>query len=478
MHIFDIMLRFLHLPLLFFLASVISRGQSNPCYFLKDIGGSGTETSNSAVELSDGTIYVTGSVSNGPYGLNDIPLLKFDACGNLLWTKYYGDSLANDAFYINKTYDDKLLIIGQTGTTTNGSDIVFFELDSSGAVLMQRFYGDSLDQNARYIEQTKNKGFIFCGYTSDPFGSNDSYVVRTDSLGVKQWDLVVGGPSVEYADMVHELPDSNFVMSGDTKSYGAGATDFELVKIHRNGNIIWDKYYGDHLNNGCQGVYLMSNGNYVSYGETEVPNSVAFDFFIQMIDTSGNSISRHTFGGSGADALFGLTETPQTEFMCTGYSRSFNGFQAYDVVFFKVDTAGTMKWLKNIYSPGIDIGYKIIPSLFGDYVITGLFDDNNGNYFLTRTDTVANTNVSVNEPLSTETIRLYPNPASDFLRLEGQQAGSILKVFNALGEKVLERRINGKEASIDIANFASGVYTIFIQVNGKPPVTKKLQIVH
>lgn len=448
----------------------------SPCYFLTDTGTAAAEISNSAVELSDGTIYVTGSQQNGPHGNNDAALLKYDACGNLLWIKYYGDSLANDAYGINKTSDERLVVVGQTGTTQNGSDAFLYVLDTSGAVLMQKLYGDSLDQNLHYVEQTKDKGFVFCGYTSDSFGSNDSYVVKTDSNGIKQWQVVVGGPSGENADMVHELPDGNFVFSGDTKSFGHGATDVEVTKCDKNGNIIWDQYYGDHLDNGCQGIYLLSNGNYLSYGETNISGSVAFDFFIEMIDTSGNVISRHTFGGTAADALFSLTEIGGMDLMCTGYSRSFNGFQAYDVVLFRVDTAGNMKWLKNIYSPGVDIGYKLIPSLFGDYIITGLFAINNNNYFLTRTDTLANTNVG-EAVMKADEFLLAPNPASNETIIE--VAGSTkqtLRIVSMQGIMVMEMELLPGSQRIDVSTLPNGAYTLFIGNKQSPVVVKKMFI--
>lgn len=448
-----------------------------PCYFLKDTGTVNTETSYGAVELSDGSIYVAGVQTSGPFGNDDVALLKYDACGNVLWIKYYGDTLSNDAFYINKTADERLVITGQTATPDNNSDAFLYLLDTSGVVLWQKLYGDSVDQMSKYVEQTADKGFVFCGYTSDAFGSNDTYVVKTDSAGNQQWQLVVGGPSVEYADMVHELPDGNFLFTGDTKSYGNGATDVEITKCDKNGNIIWDKYYGDHLNNGCQGIYLLNNGNYLSYGETEVPNSVAFDFFIEMIDTAGNSISRHAFGGTAADALFSLTELPGLELMCTGYSRSFNGLQAYDIVLFKTDTAGNMKWLKNIYNPGIDIGYKIIPSLYGDYIITGLYAANNGNYFLTRTDTMANTNVAVPAIPAKNDISVFPNPASNELILSENTAKNIT-FFNANGQKIKEFAPNANPAKISISDLPNGFYLLQITQNDGQKLVKKLCVDH
>jgi hypothetical protein len=460
-----------------FCSSAQSSQHLTPCYFLTDTGTSAQEISNSAVELSDGTIYVTGSQENGPYGNNDVALLKYDACGNVLWIKYYGDSLANDAYYLNKTSDEKLIVVGQSATSNNGNDAVLYVLDSSGAILMQKTYGDPLEQMAKYVEQTRDKGFVFCGYTSDAYGSNDGYVVKVDSAGNLKWQGVVGTPGIEYSDMVHELPDGNFLLSGDTKQFG-GNTDVELTKFDRNGNVIWDKTYGDQLENGCQGVYLLSNGNYLSYGETNVMGSVAFDFFIQMVDTAGNSISRHTFGGTAADALFSLTETSGMDLICTGYSRSYNGFQPYDIVLFRVDTAGNMKWLKNIASPGVDIGYKLIPSMFGDYVITGLFGSNNNDYFLMRTDSAPNTNVGV-KSVNYFDAAIYPNPAAGevFIALEGSQDQPV-RIESLAGELISELRLPAGTHRLDVRALPNGAYMLFVGNKQSSMVVKKMFINH
>ena len=77
---------------LFIISSSFIKSQTSSCYFLKDTGSAEIETSNSVVELNDGTIYVTGTQGNGPHGNDDMSLIKFDSCGNVLWIKYFGDS--------------------------------------------------------------------------------------------------------------------------------------------------------------------------------------------------------------------------------------------------------------------------------------------------------------------------------------------------------------------------------------------------
>ena len=64
---------------------------------------------------------------------------------------------------------------------------------------------------------------------------------------------------------------------------------------------------------------------------------------------------------------------------------------------------------------------------------------------------------SINE--SSQSLMLYPNPANDFVTLSGENLG-IVRVYNALGQKVDEIEANGSELRINTAGYESGVYFV------------------
>ena len=64
---------------------------------------------------------------------------------------------------------------------------------------------------------------------------------------------------------------------------------------------------------------------------------------------------------------------------------------------------------------------------------------------------------SVNE--NSQSLMLYPNPANDFLTLNGENLGTV-HVYNALGQKVDEFEANGNEFRINTAGYESGVYFV------------------
>ena len=460
--------------LLFFITSLCINAQSVPCFFQRDTGTVNSEVSQAAVELADGHVYVTGIQSNGPYGNDDIALLKFDNCGTVLWIKYYGDTLTNDAGFINKTSDGQLVVVGQTQISTDTTAIFLYKLDTAGNILFKRQYVNSVHQSVKYVKQTSDKGFLMCGYISDASGTNNSYTLKTDSLGIVQWQQMIGGGADKYAQYAFETSDKNFIVVGDVSNPHTGF-DVEVIKFDKNGNVIWDKYFGDNLNNGSQGIIELSNGDYLFFGETEIQNSVAFDFFIDRIDTAGNNYGRHVFGGTATDALFSLVETNNMNLICTGYSSSYNGGSSNDIVVFKIDTAAQIKWLKNIYNSGADIGYEIEPSVFGGYLATGLFAKNNNNYFLTRTDTIGNTSAGISTIAREEEVNFYPNPCGDVFYVDVAATQNI-EIINVLGECVKKQNLVAGKNTCTI-NLPAGVYTVVVKQGNAIVSCKKISVI-
>jgi hypothetical protein len=67
--------------------------------------------------------------------------------------------------------------------------------------------------------------------------------------------------------------------------------------------------------------------------------------------------------------------------------------------------------------------------------------------------------------LENEGFAIYPNPVSDRLYVISVGEKLSWEIFNTTGQLVLSGKLNSKETSIDMKNFASGIYTISIKNN-------------
>jgi hypothetical protein len=58
-----------------------------------------------------------------------------------------------------------------------------------------------------------------------------------------------------------------------------------------------------------------------------------------------------------------------------------------------------------------------------------------------------------------QAVAVYPNPANDFVTLKGENLGMV-RVYNALGQKVDEYEANGSELRINTMGYENGVYVV------------------
>ncbi len=71
---------------------------------------------------------------------------------------------------------------------------------------------------------------------------------------------------------------------------------------------------------------------------------------------------------------------------------------------------------------------------------------------------------SVRENLQNPSLRVYPNPAVNFISVQGVDAG-LVSVYSVVGAKVLSMQLGEKSNQIDVSTLSPGVY--ILTVNGK-----------
>lgn len=69
-----------------------------------------------------------------------------------------------------------------------------------------------------------------------------------------------------------------------------------------------------------------------------------------------------------------------------------------------------------------------------------------------------------------ETLMVYPNPANDYLMVEGEMTS--FEVYNAIGQCLTAQTVNGNSARISLAGYSNGMYFIRVNNNGEVIVRK------
>ncbi|WP_169736097.1 T9SS type A sorting domain-containing protein [Crocinitomix catalasitica] len=79
------------------------------------------------------------------------------------------------------------------------------------------------------------------------------------------------------------------------------------------------------------------------------------------------------------------------------------------------------------------------------------------------------------------TMNIFPNPANSFVTVDINNPSntiSTFKLFNVIGEEVLEQTIVNGQNKVDVSNFSNGIYFYSILNNNDIIETKKLVIKH
>ena len=77
-----------------------------------------------------------------------------------------------------------------------------------------------------------------------------------------------------------------------------------------------------------------------------------------------------------------------------------------------------------------------------------------------------------NDEFSRKSISYYPNPTQNILNYSSNEIISDIIIFNVLGQKVMETKVNSTQGQIDISTLASGNYVVRGNTEAGPQVYK------
>ena len=181
---------------------------------------------------------------------------------------------------------------------------------------------------------TNDGGYLISGTTTGPpngdktepyYGLDDIWVIKLNNTGNIEWQKVLGGSKKEQIFSTLQLSDGNYLIAGSSPSNISGNKsqvcnggtvfgDGWLVKLDASGNILWNKTFGGAGEDAIYGVTESFDGNYIlvcstpngSHAQKAEIGNGGNDCWIIKVDTDGNIIWENTIGGAGADTPFDI----------------------------------------------------------------------------------------------------------------------------------------------------------------------------
>jgi hypothetical protein len=322
----------------------------------KSLGGSKDDFSTSIKQTKDGGYIVAGGTNSndgdiahhqGSTLTADYWLVKLDATGNKQWEKNYGGNNGDIAMSVIQTKDGGYALAGNTtstnGDVTNVHDTIYgdawiIKTDKLGNIQWQKTYGGSDYEQANSIQQTKDGGYVFCGWTrsnngdvSGNHGNYDFWVVKLDSTGTLKWQKALGGSNGDLAYSIQQTPDNGYIVAGGTTSTDGQVTglhgnlkeDFWVLKLNESGSIQWQQALGGTEFEEARSVDQTKDGGYIVAGWSgwDHPNNGDvtgnhgdYDFWIVKLSASAHAMAIQNISSTN-DFSFTVSPNPAHSFI-------------------------------------------------------------------------------------------------------------------------------------------------------------------
>ena len=342
---------------------------------------------------------------------------------------------------------------------------------------------DSITHFIRQTRQTQDGGFLMAGFYHEPGIKTRAYLIRIDAEGDTTWTQYYGPTSGQTtaATGVAEYVDGGALLTGYRLIPGTPHPSF-LIRTNAQGDQLWLRYYGERSSpNGA--VRVLPDGHIVTWSEYR---ELAWPSYWQQMmltkwDANGGIVwqkrSHYNYYSSTTD----FEVLPNGTFIGTG---SMVG----EGTITKFSPTGDSLWSRNydVFHSDHQL-YDVEPTSDGGFVLCGRGDQNNldptpglETIYVIKTDSLGCVvpgchlvGVQEYEVSLQERLRLWPNPATDHVRLELElppgyrPTGAVQAVLlDASGREVLREtvRLNGTVLShlLPLTPFAPGLYHLHL----------------
>lgn len=211
-------------------------------------------------------------------------------------------------------------------------------------------------------------------------GFQDVFLLKLDSAGAVLSANAYGGSNDEIAFALLQAADSGFFFCGQTQRVSYPNNNFFLTKTNAAGNISWSKVlqssaasYAATMATDVDGSILVAGSQYSSSGN--------YDLVFYKLDTAGNTIFGKKINVFANDRVGHVLPCPAGGYYLSGTSN-------YSTLFLlRLDASGNLTWAKEF--PNTTSGGHLYPASNGGCLVSGTYFQPSGlhDVFLAKLDT-------------------------------------------------------------------------------------------
>ena len=433
--------------------------------WFKEFSGSGEESiGHFVLTCEDNGFLQVGETYDYSNLSSKIFIVKINANGQFLWSREINigeHNLGNSAIELSDGY----LICG---SLDYNSALIKLDKETGSTIFLETFDNGGIDA-FEHISIVPN-GYFAAGYvhSEDPFNTfyteGEGFIMFLD----ENMNELSSQNLSQFIDQAYRVQNINneLIISGLSE----GASDYKVIKMSLDGNIIWHYSYGGDEEDHCFGMDVNSDGDIFLAGHT-LSGTQNWDTYTVKIDNNGNLIWDSIKGNPRGfnpeyihDEAWGVKATDDGGCVLiagTGdeyeeYSEC-NGQDCSDVwnaYLIKYDNYGDASWQKTFSS--YEVSEEIYDWAGEDIDLTndggGIIAIDNGQFGFLRLNNIQNTLInghSDNSPTTFVLYNNYPNPFNPIttLRYDIPKDSFIsITVYDMLGN-VVNNLVNTNQSS-------------------------------
>ncbi len=386
-------------------------------------------------------------------------LAKFDPEGQVLWARAIqgsmlinaGDLALTEAGHVVAAGSFRGILRAETAELQNNAVSSAFAacFDASGNLLWMKAFGDKATTAGLGLSTAPNGDFFLSGIYTDTLDldtirlyantfDQDIFVSRLNEAGAVLWARRAGGVHDQFHTALESGPDSSLYLTGyfsgvislsDEISISSanGLPDHFLLKYDFGGTPVWARAFGGPLPDQAEALAVGASGPVVagfyqgaaSWDGWNLPASGTFSGVVAAFTNEGQTRWAYPLPGTASVFVNSLSFAHGDLLAIAG---SFAGQAQADGSVFT--TNGGFDWLAGRLSSGLT--------------------------------------AAINQVNNPEAIRLYPNPATDLVRIDHPDT-PVRAVFIYGMNGQLLRSETGPLDSFQVAGLLPGIYLIRLQ---------------
>jgi hypothetical protein len=241
----------------------------------------------------------------------------------LIWERTYGGSRIDAARRIVPWGKDGFAIAGRTRSKGQGGDDVWLVfIDGEGKEVGERLIGSPDFDWLTSMIRTRDGGLALTGSRSDrEITRSSGWVVRLDAKGDELWRKEFDGGKADGTSgltAVDELPDGGFVAAGSTTVRSAGQYDGWVLRLDRDGKLLWAKTFGGAEEEALFAVAALRDGGAIATGAYGADGQG----WLLRLGPNGEVVFDKRYGGAGYDVFNAVVPLRDGTFVATGTTRS------------------------------------------------------------------------------------------------------------------------------------------------------------